>query len=146
MKKVIKSGISLILVLLLTFSLISCNKAQDEKEAQPSLWDSATYLEDKEFGDGSKSIEVKVKAEDKTVTFTVNTEKETVGAALLEHKLISGEQGDFGMYIKKVNGILADYDVDKSYWAFYINGEYASSGVDTTPIVEGESYSLEYTK
>ncbi len=146
MKKVIKSGISLILVLLLTFSLISCNKAVDEKEATPSVWDSATYLEDKEFGEGSKSVEVKVKAEDKTVTFTVNTEKETVGAALLEHKLISGEQGDFGMYIKKVNGILADYDVDKSYWAFYINGEYATSGVDTTPIVEGESYSLEYTK
>ena len=146
MKKVIKSGISIILVLLLTFSLISCNKAEKEKEAQPSLWDSATYLEDKEFGVGSKKVEVKVKAEDKTVTFTVNTEKETVGAALLEHKLIAGDQGEYGLYVKTVNGILADYDVDKSYWAFYINGEYASSGVDTTPIVKGESYSLEYTK
>lgn len=144
MKKVIKSGISIILALLLVFSLISCNKAEENKAT--SLWDSATYLEDKEFGKGSKKVEVKVKAEDKTITFTVNTEKETVGEALLEHKLISGEQGDFGLYIKKVNGILADYDVDKSYWAFYINGEYATSGVDTTPIVEGESYSLEYTK
>ena len=135
MKKVIKSGISIILALLLVFSLISCNKAEENKAT--SLWDSATYTEDKEFGKGCKKVEVKVKAVDKTITFTVNTEKETVGEALLEHKLISGEQGDFGLYIKKVNGILADYDVDKSYWAFYINGEYATSGVDTTPIVEG---------
>lgn len=146
MKKVIKSGISIILALLLVFSLISCNKAEKEKDVQPSLWDSATYTEDKEFGKGSKKVEVKVKAEDKTITFTVNTEKETVGEALLEHKLIAGDESEYGLYVKTVNGILADYDVDKSYWAFYINGEYATSGVDTTPIVEGESYSLEYTK
>ena len=144
MKKVIKSGVSLILALLLTFSLISCNKAEENNAT--SLWDSATYTEDKEFGDGSKKVEVKVKAEDKTITLTINTEKETVGEALLEHKLIAGDESEYGLYVKTVNGILADYDVDKSYWAFYVNGDYATSGVDTTPIVKGESYSLEYTK
>ena len=64
----------------------------------------------------------------------------------MEHKLIEGDEGPYGLYIKKVNGITADYDVDKSYWGFYINGEYATTGVDTTKITEGATYKLEYTK
>ena len=35
-----------------------------------------------------------------------------------------------------------DYDKDGTYWAFYINGEYASTGVDSTTIKEGDSYSF----
>ena len=41
---------------------------------------------------------------------------------------------------------MADYDVDQYYWAFYIDGEYGVSGVDTTNIEEGVTYSLERTK
>lgn len=144
MKKVIKSGISIALALLLTFSLISCNKAEENKAT--SLWDSATYLEDKEFGSGKKTATVEVKAEDRKVTFTIKTDKATVGEALMEHDLIDGDQGDYGLYVKVVNGITADYDVDKSYWAFYVNGEYAMSGVDTTEIDEDAVYLMEYTK
>ena len=50
------------------------------------------------------------------------------------------------MYVKKVNGILADYNIDKTYWAFYINGEYAFSGVDTTPVENGATYSFKVEK
>lgn len=78
--------------------------------------------------------------------YTINTDKKTVGDALLEHKLIEGEEGDYGLYVKKVNGILADYDVDKTYWAFYIDGEYAMSGVDATDIVAGETYTFKVEK
>lgn len=74
--------------------------------------------------------------------FEIHTDKETVGAALLELGLIAGEESTYGLYVKTVNGITADYDKDGTYWAFYINGEYASSGVDSTKIAEGESYSL----
>ena len=49
-------------------------------------------------------------------------------------------------YVKTVNGITADYDADGVYWAFYVNGEYAVSGVDSTPIAEGESYSFKVEK
>ncbi|MBQ2119193.1 MAG: DUF4430 domain-containing protein, partial [Clostridia bacterium] len=52
----------------------------------------------------------------------------------------------YGLYVKKVNGITADYDTDKAYWAFYLNGEYASTGVDSTDIDENVKYSLVYTK
>lgn len=47
---------------------------------------------------------------------------------------------------EKKNGIVADYNVDQSYWAFLINGEYASTGVDGASITEGETYCLVYTK
>ncbi len=127
--------------LLLALSLVSCNTVE-----RTGVWEKATYRRDVEFGSGAKTAVVEVKAEEQTVTFTVKTDKTTVGAALLEHNLIAGEEGPYGLYIKVVNGITADYDIDRSYWAFYIDGEYAMSGVDTTEITEGAVYQLVYTR
>ena len=110
------------------------------------VWANATYLKDMTFGNGAKTIVVEVKAADSIVKFTIKTDKSTVGDALLENNLIAGEDGPYGLYIKVVNGITADYDVDQSYWAFYINGEYAMTGVDGTEITEGATYKLEYAK
>ena len=142
MKKTLKAALSLTLTLLFIFSLVACNK----EEAVTGLWKDATYTEDTVLGEGAKTVTVEVKAEEKTVTFTIKTDKETVGAALIEHKLLDGEQDDYGLYVKKVNGITADYDVDQSYWAFYIDGEYAMTGVDGTPLDESATYQLVYTK
>ena len=72
--------------------------------------------------------------------------KETVGEALEEHGLVSGEEGPYGLYIKKVNGITADYDIDQSYWSFNKNGEYMMTGADKTEIENGAHYELVYTK
>ena len=60
--------------------------------------------------------------------------------------LIEGEEGPYGLYVKVVNGIRADYDKDKVYWAFYINGDYAMSGVDVTEICAGDEYALRVEK
>lgn len=79
-------------------------------------------------------------------TLTVNTDKTTVGEALIEHEIIAGEVGEFGLYVKEVNGTTADFDTDGTYWAFYINGEYAISGVDTTDITDGATYSFKVEK
>ena len=38
------------------------------------------------------------------------------------------------------NGKTLDYEKDGKYWAFYINDEYAATGVDATEVVEGTSY------
>ena len=78
--------------------------------------------------------------------FEIHTDKETVGEALLEVGMIDGDEGEYGLYVKTVNGITADYDADGVYWAFYINGEYAQTGVDTTPVTEGEEYSFRIEK
>ncbi len=142
MKKTIKSTISVVLVIVCLFTLAACGNTVDKT----GLWENATYLKDTEFGEGAKTVVVEVKADEQIVTFTINTDKKTVGDALLEHDLIDGDESEYGLYVKVVNGITADYDVDKSYWAFYVNGEYASSGVDTTEIDESAKYQLAYTK
>ena len=45
-----------------------------------------------------------------------------------------------------VNGIAADWDKDQTYWAFYINGEYATTGISDTPITADTTYGLTLTK
>ncbi len=92
---------------------------------------------------GAKSFTFEVVDLDgKTETFEISTDAQYVGEALLAEELIEGEMGDYGLYVKVVNGITADYDVDGHYWAFYVNGEYAMSGVDTTEIEDGATYSF----
>lgn len=119
----------------------------EETTAEESgIWADATYTEDKSFGEGAKTIKVEVIAEDKSVTFTIKTDAETLGEALLAHSLVEGEAGQYGLYIKKVNGMLADYDVDQTYWGLTKDGEYVMSGADTTAISDGEHYELTKTK
>ncbi len=76
--------------------------------------------------------------------FALTSEEETVGAALLAEGLIEGEDSQYGLYVKTVNGLTADYDKDGHYWAFYIGEEYASTGVDQTPLEDGGSYAFKY--
>ena len=167
MKKNIKSFVSLLLVILCIVSLYSCKKTEspetpaastaastvtstEEKttaDAQlPEIWKDAVYTENKEFGNGAKKILLEVTAGEKTVTFTINTDKNTVGEALTEYNLIDGEDSEYGLYIKTVNGILADYSIDQSYWSFYVGENLAATGVDSAEISAGTTYKLIYTK
>lgn len=72
----------------------------------------------------------------------LTSDKATVGEALLEEGLIAGEEGSYGLYVTSVNGIALDWDKDKKYWAFYIDGEYAVTGVDQTELTQGAVYSF----
>ncbi len=141
MKRTLKSSLSIILALVFVFSIVSCG-TQDTS----ALWENATYRSDAEFGEGATTFKFEVKAGEKIVTFTIHTDKDTVGEALIEHGLIAGEDSQYGLYVKVVNGMTADYDINQSYWAFYINGESAMTGVDKTNITEGGVYQLAYTK
>ncbi len=131
-----------ILLVLLTLVLGACG----QKGVQEDIWVNALYSEDASVGEGAKTVTVKVVAQGKTVTFKVDTDSETLGDALLENKLIEGEQGAYGMYIKKVIGIEADYDKTKTYWAVTKGGEYMAVGVDGEEISGGETYELTYTE
>jgi len=77
---------------------------------------------------------------------TIITTEETVGAALVKEGVIEGTESEFGLMVMYVNGLRADYDEDGAWWAFYINGEMAMAGVDTTDIDEGETYAFVYTE
>ena len=87
-----------------------------------------------------------VDKEGNETAITVKTDKKMVGEALLDTGIVEGEMGDYGLYVKKVNGIEADYNVNQTYWAFYIDGEYAMTGVDVTEIAPGVTYMMKVEK
>jgi len=74
------------------------------------------------------------------------TDGQTVGEALLAEELIAGEDGDYGLYVKTVNGITLDYEADGAYWSFYIGEEPASTGVDGEKAVADGVYQFVATK
>ena len=74
--------------------------------------------------------------------YEIHTDKKIVGEALQALELIDGEEGMYGLYVKTVNGQTLDYDKDGKYWAFYIDGKMAPSGVDMTEITHGVTYSF----
>ena len=143
MKKTITSKLALILIIFAMISLVSCDYFI--RRELPEIWQDAVYVKDTELGTGNKTFTFVVQVEENTVTFTIHTDAETVGEALLDLGLIEGENGTWGLYVKKVNGITADYDIDQTYWAFYENGEYGS-GVDLTKVNDGYTYSFVRTR
>ena len=83
-----------------------------------------------------------VDADGNQTDFEIHTDATTVGDALSELGLIEGEDSEYGLYVKTVNGITVDYDTDGKYWAFYVDDAYAQTGVDTTEITDGASYAF----
>ena len=135
--------VSIILVIVAcAIAFFAANGVSDADKA----WKEAKYTENTEFGTGNKTIDVKVIVGKNNATFTIHTDKETVGEALLEHKLIDGEEGPYGLYVKLVNGIKADYDEDQAYWALSKDSKPLETGVDMTKIENGAKYELTYTK
>ncbi len=146
-KKVISLFLCMMLIVAMAFCTTGCNGTNSNETQAITDATQNTQSEPNILGEGQKEfVFVVVDKEGNETQFEIHTDKETVGDALQEHNLIAGEEGAYGLYIKTVNGITADYDADRTYWAFYINGEYAQSGVDTTEIVAGESYSFKVEK
>lgn len=143
-RHLMSSILCMALIVATAFFATGCNGKSDtpstSMEQQPgdNQKDNVTIL-----GEGALSFDFTVTDKEGTETsYEIHTDKETVGEALLEEGLIAGEDGPYGLYVKTVNGITADFDKDGVYWAFYINGEYAATSVDTTKITEGEHYSF----
>lgn len=136
--KTTRKAAALALALALILSLAACGAQQ----SSGGLRDGASYTEDTELGEGAKTLSVEVTAEDKTITFTIHTDAENLRGALEENGLVSGDESEYGLYVKSVNGIAADYDADGYYWALSKAGEYLMTGVDDTLIADGEQYEL----
>lgn len=78
---------------------------------------------------------------EKTFSYTADG---MLGDVLEEKGLISSEGADEGMF-HTVDGEKADWNENQSYWGFYIEGEYAMTGIYATAIEDGATYKLEYT-
>lgn len=137
MKKII-IPIAIVVVIAALFFLIP----SDKQPVTDGLWENALYTEDTSFGDGEKEVSVTVVAGENDVVLTLHSDKDNLGDALLEHGLVEGEDGPYGLYIKSVNGIVADYDIDKTYWSLSKEGDYMTTGVSETTFEDGDSFEL----
>lgn len=158
MRKTISALLCLLLIAAAIVSLGGCGKntpaqvPQEESTANEAV--TAETEEDTSsdaiatgdvvnLGEGQTSFILEVKTADGSVSvFNIHTDEKTVGDALLNLGVIKGEQGAYGLYVKEVNGTVADYDTDGTYWALYENGEYAMSGVDSIDAEEGATYTF----
>ena len=148
----------MLLLLALTVAIalfaIGCNDTNSENGGATSAPDVTTTgvtttagvteaPESNVRGEGNTEFIFKVvTASGETKTFTVKTDKTTVGEALLDAGLIKGENGQFGLYVTEVDGEYHKYEDDGKYWAFYIDGEYAMTGVSMTPVEDGATYAF----
>ncbi len=99
-----------------------------------------------ETQEGMKSFTLTVVHADGTSKdLELKSDAEYLGEFLQEEGIITGEEGQYGLYIKEVDGEKAVYEEDNAYWAFYEGEEYALQGIDLTPITDGAVYKLVYT-
>ena len=147
-KKIISWLLYMMLIVTMAFTTVGCGTNNESGSNHPSTEaQSSEENKDNVLGEGqTKFIFVVVDKDGNETNFEIYTDKETVRDALLEVDLIAGEEREYGLYVKTVNGITADYDADQTYWAFYVNGKYATAGVDSTAVKEGETYSFKVEK
>ena len=146
-KKLVSWLLCMMLIVATALTTVGCgtdgqNSGEPATENASSADSNVTVL-----GEGKTEFDFTVVDKDGNETaFEIHTDKEMVGEALMELNLIAGDEGAYGLYVKEVNGITADYDVDQTYWAFYINDSYAASGVDVTAIEAGAKYAFKVEK
>lgn len=154
LKRFLSGSLCIMLIAAMAMFTVGCDDNEKESEASASVSessaDSSTDVKENSavsVGEGQTSFEfVVVDKDGNQKLFNVNTDKKTVGEALVDANLVEGEQGEYGLYVKTVDGTTLDYEKDGYYWAFYINGEYATASVDLTEIKDGESYQFKAEK
>lgn len=139
-KKMLSFILCICLVAAMTLMASGCNGKTEEIPTFKNV-------ETKVVGEGqTKFTFTCVDAKGNEAKFEISTDKKTVADALNEHGIIEGEDGPYGLYVKTVNGVTLDFEKHKMYWAFYIDGVYATSGVGETEIKSGATYTYKAEK
>lgn len=131
-------------VLLMLAVCCACGNGPAPASSHLATATGAVDLSDAEkLGEGAHQFWFTVTfADGSTKAYDIATDETTVGAALKALGLVDGVEGDYGLYVKEIGGQRADYNKDRVYWAFYIDGEYAMTGVDSTEIADGSVYAF----
>lgn len=94
---------------------------------------------------GSKQVTVEiVHADGTSKEFVCDTEAEYLGDVLKAEKLVEGEDGPYGLYIKTADGETVD-DANQEWWCLTKDGGQVNTSADQTPIQDGEHYELTFT-
>ena len=130
--RVLAAVLAVIFVLSMTLAFVSCSNDgdKDESESGPPITITIEVI-----GPDGSSKEHSVRTDS-----SKNLRQALEGAGL-----ISGEESQYGLYVKVVDGITADYDVDGSWWSLTKDGV-LTNGVDSTPIADGDHFEFTYSK
>ena len=97
---------------------------------------------------GGKTITVEVITNDGTTqSYTIKTDKEYLRAAIDADGQIKvdGEDSEFGLFMKTVNGVtVSDDPMAQEWWCLTKNGETHMTGIDNTVIADGEKYEITF--
>lgn len=146
LKKKLQFSVCIVLIAAMALFASGCG-GNTNIDTPPSGGNGISQADAAVLGEGAVMFRFSVVDTNGTETeYEIHTDKTTVGEALLELGLIAGDPGDFGLYVKTVDGVTLDYDKDGLYWAFYENGVYAAKGVDSTEITEGAAYTFKAEK
>lgn len=98
-----------------------------------------------DVSEGSKSITVVVvHGDSSSAVFPISTDAEYLGEALIAQGLVEGDMGEFGFFITAVDGEKAD-DAAQQWWCLTKSGGTVMTGVDMTPIADGDCFELTLT-
>lgn len=140
--------LSLILTLMMALCLVACTP-KETPNTNSDTGSVASSNSDTSNSDVTNTVTITVDvvgSDGKTTTFTIKTASENLRGALEQDNLVQGEDGPYGLYIKTVNGELADYNTNGAYWAVYEGDVAAMTGVEEIKITDGGHYKLVYTK
>ena len=118
-KKITNRHLPLLLCIMLVVSMAlfttGCNGAKKDN-ASGSGTAEGVKVEGSVLGEGDTQFAFTVvDAENNETEFEIHTDKKTVGEALLDVGLIAGEEGDYGLYVKTVNGVTTEIEEGTTY-------------------------------
>ena len=100
------------------------------------------YASQPETAEGAKTVEVEVVfADESTKEHTIYTDAEFLRGALEEEGMVKGDESEFGLFVKEVDGVTVD-DAKQEWWCFTQDGEFLNTGIDTTPIADGDHFEI----
>lgn len=119
-KKNLISAIILIIIVVITASIYSFFKPDTQT--------------------GNKNITIVVSnGEDIKNTHKISTNEEFLRGALEQENLVVGTESEYGLFINSIDGITAD-ETKEQWWCFTKNGNALATGVDKTPIKDGDKF------
>ncbi len=88
-----------------------------------------------------KTVTVNVVLPTETRTYEHTTREVYVRGLLEEMQLVEGEESQYGLFIKTVDGVTAN-DANSEWWRFDLNGEMSSTGIEKTLFADGDVINL----
>lgn len=151
MKKILKNydkksilGVSVAIVVLVVLIIAAFNiyKSNSDINNQENVRNN-TVVEGKKDASNNKNIKIQVVNRDGSVqNYCVSTDKAVLGEVIKEVTglAVEGDITATGLFVKSINGIYADYAVDQTYWALYVNDQYGQVGIDSQSVNDGDVY------